>query len=87
MNARQRIGTRRSREHPRFYFSKAQDSRSGADHRKKFDFTLAHSPGHTNYQMTLFAVIDGARITFTDAIFDDAPKPAWSYLRQRNKEE
>jgi glyoxylase-like metal-dependent hydrolase (beta-lactamase superfamily II) len=37
---------------------------------EEFEFTAVHSPGHTNYQMALFATIDGRRIAFTgDAFF------------------
>jgi glyoxylase-like metal-dependent hydrolase (beta-lactamase superfamily II) len=43
---------------------------------EEFEFTIAHSPGHTNYQMALFATIDGARVAFTgDAFFDDPDNP------------
>jgi len=37
---------------------------------EEFEFTVCHSPGHTEYQMAMFADIDGARIAFTgDAFF------------------
>jgi len=40
---------------------------------EEFEFTVAHSPGHTEYQMAMFAVIDGARVAFTgDAFFPAA---------------
>ena len=43
---------------------------------QEFEFTAVHSPGHTNYQMALFATIDGLRIAFTgDAFFHDAIRP------------
>jgi glyoxylase-like metal-dependent hydrolase (beta-lactamase superfamily II) len=43
---------------------------------EEFEFTVVHSPGHTNYQMAMFATIDGARIAFTgDAFFNDADHP------------
>ena len=43
---------------------------------EEFEFTVVHSPGHTNYQMAMFATIDGRRIAFTgDAFFND-PKEA-----------
>lgn len=43
---------------------------------EEFEFTIVHSPGHTNYQSALFANIDGMRIAFTgDAFFSDASKP------------
>ncbi len=43
---------------------------------EEFEFTVVHSPGHTNYQMAMFATIDGARIAFTgDAFFNDPQNP------------
>ena len=43
---------------------------------EEFEFTVVHSPGHTNYQMAMFATIDGARIAFTgDAFFNDSEHP------------
>jgi len=40
---------------------------------EEFEFTVCHSPGHTEYQMAMFADIDGARIAFTgDAMFPAA---------------
>jgi len=40
---------------------------------EEFEFTVAHSPGHTEYQMAMFAEIDGARVAFTgDAFFPAA---------------
>lgn len=43
---------------------------------EEFEFTVVHSPGHTNYQMAMFATIDGARVAFTgDAFFNDADHP------------
>ncbi len=43
---------------------------------EEFEFTVVHSPGHTNYQMAMFATIDGARIAFTgDAFFSDPEHP------------
>jgi glyoxylase-like metal-dependent hydrolase (beta-lactamase superfamily II) len=43
---------------------------------EEFEFTAVHSPGHTNFQMALFAEIDGVRLGFTgDAFFHDADKP------------
>lgn len=36
---------------------------------EEFELTIFHSPGHTEYQMAMFATVDGARIAFTgDAI-------------------
>jgi glyoxylase-like metal-dependent hydrolase (beta-lactamase superfamily II) len=38
---------------------------------EEFEFTVRHSPGHTDYQIALFATIDGKRIAFTgDAFFN-----------------
>ncbi|HZS55288.1 MAG TPA: MBL fold metallo-hydrolase [Bryobacteraceae bacterium] len=43
---------------------------------EEFEFTVVHSPGHTNYQMAMFATIDGARVAFTgDAFFNDPDHP------------
>ena len=39
---------------------------------EEFEFEICHSPGHTEFQMALFAEIDGARIAFTG----DAVHPA-----------
>jgi len=37
---------------------------------EEFEFTVCHSPGHTEYQMAMFVDIDGARVAFTgDAFF------------------
>ena len=37
---------------------------------EEFEFEVTHSPGHTEYQMALFATIDGKRVAFTgDAFF------------------
>jgi len=37
---------------------------------EEFEFQVFHSPGHTEYQMAMFATIDGARVVFTgDAFF------------------
>jgi glyoxylase-like metal-dependent hydrolase (beta-lactamase superfamily II) len=41
---------------------------------EEFEFTVFHSPGHTEYQMAMFAEIDGARVAFTgDALFPASP--------------
>lgn len=46
---------------------------------EEYDFEVTHSPGHTEYQMALFATIDGARVAFSgDAFFQD---PAAGVLR------
>ncbi len=43
---------------------------------EEFEFTVVHSPGHTNYQMAMFATIDNARVAFTgDAFFNDPGNP------------
>lgn len=43
---------------------------------EEYEFTVVHSPGHTNYQMAMFATIDGQRIAFTgDAFFSDSSSP------------
>ena len=37
---------------------------------EEYEFRVFHSPGHTEYQMAMFATIDGARVAFTgDAFF------------------
>ena len=36
---------------------------------EEFEFTVRHSPGHTDYEMALFATIDGRRIAFTGDAF------------------
>jgi len=37
---------------------------------EEFEFEMTHSPGHTEYQMALYASIDGRRVAFTgDAFF------------------
>ncbi|MBI4873434.1 MAG: MBL fold metallo-hydrolase [Acidobacteria bacterium] len=42
---------------------------------EEFEFEVTHSPGHTEYQMALFGVIDGQRVAFTgDAFFDSGRK-------------
>jgi len=41
---------------------------------EEFELSVFHSPGHTEYQMAMFAEIDGARIAFTgDAISPAEP--------------
>ncbi|HUU12499.1 MAG TPA: MBL fold metallo-hydrolase [Terriglobia bacterium] len=40
---------------------------------EEYEFIVYHSPGHTEYQMAMFADIDGARVAFTgDALFPAA---------------
>jgi hypothetical protein len=42
---------------------------------EEFEFEIAHSPGHTEYQMALYVTIDGNRVAFTgDAIFENPKK-------------
>jgi glyoxylase-like metal-dependent hydrolase (beta-lactamase superfamily II) len=42
---------------------------------EEFEFEVTHSPGHTEYQMALFATIDGQKVAFTgDAFFLPNPK-------------
>jgi glyoxylase-like metal-dependent hydrolase (beta-lactamase superfamily II) len=36
---------------------------------EEFEFTIKHSPGHTDYEMALFTTIDGTRIAFTGDAF------------------
>ncbi len=41
---------------------------------EEYELTVYHSPGHTEYQMAMFADIDGARVAFTgDALFPTNP--------------
>jgi glyoxylase-like metal-dependent hydrolase (beta-lactamase superfamily II) len=42
---------------------------------EEFEFEVTHSPGHTEYQMALFATVDGNRVAFTgDAFFMPNPQ-------------
>ncbi len=45
---------------------------------EEFDFEIAHSPGHTEYQMALYVTLDGRKVAFTgDAFFQpNASGPA-----------
>jgi glyoxylase-like metal-dependent hydrolase (beta-lactamase superfamily II) len=43
---------------------------------EEFQFTVYHSPGHSEYQMAMFADIDGARLAFTGDAFDFVPGKA-----------
>lgn len=72
-------------EHPRGYnlgcilsepLKEGSSFRHGERFRwEEFEFEVAHSPGHTEYQMALFATIDGNRVAFTgDAFFDAGRK-------------
>jgi glyoxylase-like metal-dependent hydrolase (beta-lactamase superfamily II) len=43
---------------------------------EEFEFSAVHSPGHTDFQMALFATIDGTRVAFTgDAFFSRSGQP------------
>ncbi|MFB3902362.1 MAG: MBL fold metallo-hydrolase [Acidobacteriota bacterium] len=49
---------------------------------EEFEFKIVHSPGHTNFQMALFATIDGTRVAFTgDNFFAQNPKNPTEALR------
>jgi glyoxylase-like metal-dependent hydrolase (beta-lactamase superfamily II) len=52
-------------------FKVARSFRHGEKFRwEEFEFEVTHNPGHTEYQMALFATIDGNRVAFTgDAFF------------------
>ena len=53
---------------------------------EEFEFTAVYSPGHTKYQMALFATIDGKRIAFTgDAFVQGDPKELHHNLIYRNE--
>lgn len=48
---------------------------------EEYEFQVFYSPGHTEYQMAMFATIDGARVAFTgDALFPSGSFPG-SFLR------
>jgi glyoxylase-like metal-dependent hydrolase (beta-lactamase superfamily II) len=50
---------------------------------EEYELTVYHSPGHTEYQMAMFANIDGARVAFTgDALFQT--NPGWPYQLRHN---
>jgi glyoxylase-like metal-dependent hydrolase (beta-lactamase superfamily II) len=57
-------------------FKVARTFRHGEKFRwEEFEFEITHSPGHTEYQMALFATIDGKRTAFTgDAFFPNPPQ-------------
>ena len=42
---------------------------------EEFEFEITHSPGHTEYQMALFATIDGNRVAFTGDAFFPGGRP------------
>jgi glyoxylase-like metal-dependent hydrolase (beta-lactamase superfamily II) len=53
---------------------------------EEFEFTAMYSPGHTKYQMALFATIDSKRIAFTgDAFLAGDPKEMRHNLIYRNE--
>jgi glyoxylase-like metal-dependent hydrolase (beta-lactamase superfamily II) len=43
---------------------------------EEFELTVSHFPGHTEFQMALFGLIDGARIAFTGDNFFPASVPS-----------
>ena len=43
---------------------------------EEFEFEIAHSPGHTEYQMALFVTLDGTRVAFTGDAFFPYPQGA-----------
>lgn len=52
---------------------------------EEFEFTVRYSPGHTKYQMAMFATIDNKRIAFTgDAFFSDGKSEMRHNLIYRN---
>ncbi len=52
---------------------------------EEFTFTVYHSPGHTEYQMAMFAEIDGGRVAFTgDAIFPSDSTVGSAYQFRHN---
>jgi glyoxylase-like metal-dependent hydrolase (beta-lactamase superfamily II) len=48
---------------------------------EEFEFTVCYSPGHTEYQMAMFADLDGARVAFTGDAFFPAASGAPYQLR------
>ncbi len=42
---------------------------------EEFEFEVTHSPGHTEYQMAMFATIDGRKVAFTGDAFFPPSKP------------
>ena len=57
--------------HPRRAVQGARTFRHGEKFRwEEFEFEVTHSPGHTEYQMAMYATIDGSAVAFTgDAFF------------------
>lgn len=43
---------------------------------EEYEFQIFHSPGRTEYQMAMFATIDGARVAFTGDAFSPLAAPA-----------
>ena len=53
---------------------------------EEYEFTVLHSPGHTDFQMALFTEVDGSRIGFTgDAFFNYDKKGIEHNLIYRNE--
>ncbi len=48
---------------------------------EEYEFTVSHAPGHTDYQMALFATIDGRRTAFTGDNWFPAPAGADYQIR------
>ncbi len=48
---------------------------------EEFEFTVCHSPGHTEYQMAMFVNVDGGRVAFTGDAFFPARSGAPYQLR------
>jgi glyoxylase-like metal-dependent hydrolase (beta-lactamase superfamily II) len=48
---------------------------------EEYDLEISHSPGHTEYQMALFATIDGARVAFSGDAFFQYSDPNAGVLR------
>jgi glyoxylase-like metal-dependent hydrolase (beta-lactamase superfamily II) len=42
---------------------------------EEFEFEIAHSPGHTEYQMALYVNVDGKKLAFTGDAFFQANRP------------
>jgi glyoxylase-like metal-dependent hydrolase (beta-lactamase superfamily II) len=56
-------------------FTVARSLKHGEKFRwEEFEFEVTHSPGHTEYQMAMFATIDGNRVAFTGDAFFPNPR-------------
>jgi glyoxylase-like metal-dependent hydrolase (beta-lactamase superfamily II) len=56
-------------------FPVARTFRHGEKFRwEEFEFEVAHSPGHTEYQMALYVTLDGQRVAFTGDAFFPNPR-------------